>query len=101
MKHIRITAPDYRRPKRRATLASRCCRFPDIKEMTFENFETRDDEVGKEIVTTITKERQDRYGRQFKDKEIVREKVTPEHIKDCMRRSTRRSILRKIRMAGW
>jgi DNA replication protein DnaC len=49
--------------------------------MSFGNFETRDDEVGKEVVTTITKERQDRYGRPVKDKEIVREKVTAQHIK--------------------
>jgi DNA replication protein DnaC len=49
--------------------------------MSFGNFETRDDEVGKEIVTTIVKEKQDRYGRSVKDKEIIREKVTPQHIK--------------------
>jgi DNA replication protein DnaC len=49
--------------------------------MTFGNFETRDDEVGQEISTVTTKERQDKYGRTYTDKEIVRELVTPQHVK--------------------
>jgi DNA replication protein DnaC len=55
--------------------------MPDIQNMTFGNFETRDDEVGKEIVTTVVREKQDKYGRSIKDKEIIREKVTAEHVK--------------------
>jgi len=81
VKYIRITAPDYRRPTETSNPGISMLSLSHIKEMSFGNFETRDDEVGKEIVTTITKERQDRYGRNVKDKEIVREKVTPQHIK--------------------
>ena len=81
VKYIRITAPDYRRPTETSNPGISMLSLSHIKEMSFGNFETRDDEVGKEIVTTITKERQDRYGRSVKDKEIVREKVTPQHVK--------------------
>ncbi len=81
MKYVRITAPDYRRPTETSNPGISMLSLSHIKEMSFGNFETRDDEVGKEIVTTIVKERQDRYGRPVKEKEIVREKVTPGHIK--------------------
>jgi len=81
VKYIRITAPDFRRPKETSNPGISMLSFSHIKEMSFGNFETRDDEAGKEIVTTIVKERQDRYGRPYKDKEIVREKVTAQHIK--------------------
>jgi len=81
VKYIRITAPDYRRPTETSNPGISMLSFSHIKEMSFGNFETRDDEVGKEVVTTIVREKQDRFGRPFKDKEIVREKVTPQHIK--------------------
>jgi len=81
VKYIRITAPDFRRPTETSNPGISMLSLSHIKDLSFGNFETRDDEVGKEIVTTITKERQDRYGRPVKDKEIVREKVTVQHIK--------------------
>lgn len=81
VQHLRIFAPDYRRPKETSNPGISMLSMPDIQKMTFGNFETRDDEVGKEIVTTVIKERQDKYGRVYKDKEIIREKVTAEHIK--------------------
>ena len=81
VKYVRITAPDFRRPTETSNPGISMLSLSHIKEMSFGNFETRDDEVGKEVVTTITKERQDRYGRNVKDKEIVREKVTAQHIK--------------------
>jgi DNA replication protein DnaC len=81
VQHIRILAPDYRRPKETSNPGISMLSMPDIQKMTFGNFETRDDEVGKEIVTTVIKEKQDKYGRLYKDKEIIREKVTAEHVK--------------------
>jgi DNA replication protein DnaC len=81
VQHIRILAPDFRRPKETSNPGISMLSMPDIQKMTFGNFETRDDEVGKEVVTTVTKEKQDKYGRLYKDKEIIREKVTPEHVK--------------------
>ena len=81
VQHIRIIAPDFRRPKETSNPGISMLSMPDIQKMTFGNFETRDDEVGKEIVTTVIKEKQDKYGRLYKDKEIIREKVTAEHVK--------------------
>ena len=81
VQHIRISAPDYRRPQETSNPGISMLSMPDIQNMTFGNFETRDDEVGKEIVTTVVREKQDKYGRIIKDKEIIREKVTAEHVK--------------------
>jgi len=81
VRHIRIFAPDYRRPKETSNPGISMLSMPDIQKMTFGNFETRDEEVGQEIVTTVIKEKQDKYGRLVKDKEIIREKVNAEHIK--------------------
>ncbi len=81
VKHIRITAPDFRRPTETSNPGVSILSLPHIKLMTFGNFETRDDEIGQEISTVVTKERQDRYGRTFKEKEITRELVTSQHIK--------------------
>lgn len=81
VQHIHIFAPDYRRPKETSNPGISMLSIPNIQKMTFGNFETRDDEVGKEIVTTVVREKQDKYGRSFKDKEIIREKVTTEHVK--------------------
>ena len=81
VKYIHITAPDYRRPTETSNPGISMLSFSHIKAMSFGNFETRDEEVGKEVVTTIIKEKQDRYGRPFKDKEIIREKVTAQHVK--------------------
>ncbi|PKN93353.1 MAG: hypothetical protein CVU44_10715 [Chloroflexi bacterium HGW-Chloroflexi-6] len=81
VRHVRISAPDYRRPKESSNPGLSMLSLPDVRRMTFMNFETREEEVGKEIVTTVTTEKQDKFGNRYKDKEIVREKVTEEHIK--------------------
>jgi len=81
VQHIRIIAPDFRRPKDISNPGISMLSMPDIQKMTFGNFETRDDEIGKEVVTTVIKEKQDKYGRLYKDKEIIREKVNAEHVK--------------------
>lgn len=81
VKYVRITAPDYRRPTETSNPGISMLSFSHVKEMTFRNFETRDNEVGKEIVTTIVREKQDRYGKPFKDKEVIREKVTSQHVR--------------------
>lgn len=63
VQHLRIFAPDYRRPKETSNPGISMLSMPDIQKMTFGNFETRDDEVGKEIVTTVIEEKKDKYGR--------------------------------------
>lgn len=81
VRHVRISAPDYRRPQDVANPGISMLSLPEIRKMTFGNFDTRDDEVGQEISTVTTRERQDRYGRTYTDKEITRETVTAEHVR--------------------
>jgi DNA replication protein DnaC len=55
--------------------------LPEMKAMTFEKFQMRQDEIGKEAVTTVITEKQDKFGNKYKDKEIIRIKVTKEDVK--------------------
>jgi DNA replication protein DnaC len=81
VQHVRITAPDYRRPTETSNPGISMLSLPDIKAMTLGNFSTRDDEVGQEVVTTTVKERQDNFGRSQKTREIVKERITPQNVK--------------------
>lgn len=81
VKHVRILALDYRRPEEPSNPGLSMLSLRDIKEMTFINWRDRQDEVGQEIVTVTTTERKNPSGFTVKDKEIVREKVTSEHVK--------------------
>lgn len=78
--HVRITAPDYRRPAETSNPGLSMLSLPYIKAMTLKNFVFREDEVGKEIVTTTVVEKQDNFGRAQKTREIVRERVTREQV---------------------
>ncbi len=46
--HVRITAPDYRRPTETSNPGISMLSLPEMKAMTFKTFETREDELGKE-----------------------------------------------------
>lgn len=81
VRHVRIMAQDYRRPEAPSNPGLSMLGLRDIKEMTFVNWDDRASEVGQEIVTVTMVERKNPSGFAVKDKEIVREKVTPEHIK--------------------
>jgi len=81
VQHIRIFAPDYRRPKETSNPGISMLSAPDFQKMTFGNFTTREDEVGSEIVTTNIQEKEDKYGKLYKHKEIIHEKVTGDHVK--------------------
>ncbi len=100
VRHIRITAPDYRRPQESSNPGLSMLSLKEVKEMTFLNFETREDEIGKEIVTTIITERQDKFGKPYKDKEIVRETVTAAHIKK-LREAVNASVKFSEDPHGW
>ncbi len=81
VRRVQITAPDYRRPAETSNPGISMLALPEMKAMTFLSFETREDEVGKEAVTTTVTEKQDRFGNKVKDKEITRVKVTQEDLK--------------------
>jgi DNA replication protein DnaC len=82
--HIRITAPDYRRPTQTSNPGISMLTLPEIMEMKLENFETRENELGKEVIATIKVFRQESYGQRNKEKETLetrRFKVTQADIK--------------------
>src|SRR3990172_7427317 len=79
--HMMISAPDYRRPEETSNPVVSMLSLPEMKLMTFEKFQMREDEIGKEAVTTVITEKQDKFGNKYKDKEITRVKVSKEDVK--------------------
>jgi DNA replication protein DnaC len=80
VKHIRLLTLDYRHPEETSNPGLSMLALRDIKEMTFLNWQDRQNEIGQEVVTVKTIERKGAGGYAVKDKEIEREKVTQEHI---------------------
>ncbi len=81
VRHVKISAPDYRRPEETSNPGISMLALPEIKNMTFQSFHTREDEIGREEVTTVTKEKTDKFGVKVKEKEIARVKVSKEDVK--------------------
>jgi DNA replication protein DnaC len=81
VKYVKISAPDYRRPEETSNPGISMLSLPEMKVMTFEKFQMREDEIGKEAITTVITEKQDKFGNKYKDKEIIRVKVTKEDVK--------------------
>jgi len=80
VKHIRLLTLDYRHPEETSNPGLSMLSLKDVREMTFLNWQDRQNEVGQEIVTVKTVERKGASGYTVKDKEIEREKVTQAHI---------------------
>jgi DNA replication protein DnaC len=98
--HVRITAPDYRRPTETSNPGISMLSLPEIQTMTFKNFETREDELGKEEVTTVTVEKQDKYRNKVKEKEIRRVKITQEDLKS-LRKAVNAAVMFAEEPEGW
>ena len=81
VRHVRLLTLDYRHPTETSNPGLSMLSMHDIKEMTFSNWRSRENEIGQEIVTVTISERKSVGGFSVKDKEIAREKVTPAHIK--------------------
>ncbi|GAB4503219.1 MAG: hypothetical protein Fur0043_02110 [Anaerolineales bacterium] len=100
VRRVQITAPDYRRPAETSNPGISMLALPEMKAMTFKTFETREDELGKEAVTTITVEKQDRFGNKFKDKEVTRVKVTQDDLK-TLRKAVNAAVAFAEEPEGW
>ncbi len=79
--HIRITAPDYRRPEKTSNPGVSMLSWPDIVAMTFETFNGREDDLNKEIVTTVTVEKDTGYRNKYKERVVTRRTVTQSDLK--------------------
>ncbi len=100
VKHIRITAPDFRRPTETSNPGISMLSLPEMKAMTFKSVETREDELGKENVTTVVAEKQDKFGNKYKEKEIQRVKVTQEDLK-TLRKAVHAAVTFAEEPEGW
>ncbi len=100
VRHIRITAPDFRRPTETSNPGISMLSLPEMKAMTFKTFETREDELGKENVTTVIAEKQDKFGNKYKEKEIQRVKVTQEDLK-TLRKAVHAAVNFAEEPEGW
>jgi len=76
VRHVKISAPDYRRPEETSNPGISMLTLPEMKKMTFGNFQTREEEAGRESLTTSIIERQDKFGGVHKDKTVKRVKVS-------------------------
>ena len=81
VKYLKISAPDYRRPEETSNPGISMLALPEMKVMTFKTFQTRDDEVDTEAVTTVTTEKSDKFGNKYKDKQVTRITVTKDDVK--------------------
>jgi DNA replication protein DnaC len=74
--HLKISASDYRRPEQTSNPGISMLTLPEMKAMTFQNFQTREEELGSEVMVSTITERQDKFGGKHKDKAVTRVKIT-------------------------
>jgi DNA replication protein DnaC len=100
VRRLRIVAPDFRRPTETSNPGVSMLPLPEMKVMTFRNFETREDEIGKEAVTTVTVEKRDKFGNTVKEKEIQRIRVTQDDAKS-LRSAVQTAVMFAEEPEGW
>jgi DNA replication protein DnaC len=74
--HVRITASDFRRPKETSNPGISMLSSPELKDKTFSNFHSRENEIGKTDKIITTSERRDSFGNKIKEKEITSINIT-------------------------
>lgn len=80
VRHLKISAPDYRRPEETSNPGISMLTLPEMKKMTFGNFQTREEEAGRESLSTTITERQDKFGGVHKEKMVTRIKISTADI---------------------
>lgn len=100
VKYVKISAPDYRRPNETSNPGASILSQPEIKEMTFLNFQTREDEIGKVVPTITIAEKQDRFGNKYKEKEIAKVEITPHDI-NTLRKAFNAAVSFSEHPNGW
>jgi DNA replication protein DnaC len=100
VQRVRITAPDYRRPTETSNPDISILTWPELRAMTFETFESREDEIGKEIAIVSTVEQQDARGNKFKERTITRVTVTENDVK-TLHEAVRAAVTFAEKPQGW
>jgi DNA replication protein DnaC len=78
--HIKIKAPDYRRPEETSNPGISMLSSPELKEKNFTNFHSRKNEVDKTDTVVTISERRDNFGNKIKEKQITRQTITKEDV---------------------
>jgi len=84
VKHVRIGAPDYRRPTETSNPGISMLLLPEIQKMTFQNIETRENELGQESLVAIKIRRQENSiggSKNFIARDLVHHRVTQDDLK--------------------
>ncbi|HXQ38791.1 MAG TPA: ATP-binding protein, partial [Anaerolineales bacterium] len=100
VKHIRITASDYRRPKETSNPGISMLPSPELKGKTFSNFQSRENEIGKTDKIVTTSERRDSFGNKIKEKEITHISVTQADI-DTLKEAAESAYTFALDPKGW
>ena len=79
--HVKISAPDYRRPNEISNPGASILAQPEIKAMTFMNFQTREDEIGKIMPSVTIVKKQDKFGNKIEETDIANVEITQHDIK--------------------
>jgi DNA replication protein DnaC len=98
--HATITAPDYRRPTETSNPGISLLSLTDMKAMTFKSFETREDEIGKDVETVTTTESKDRFGNPVKQKVITRVQITQKDV-NSLRTTVNEAVMFAEEPDGW
>ena len=100
VKYVKISAPDYRRPKETSNPGISILSSPELKGKTFVNFHGRENEVGKTDTIITISERKDNFGNRIKDKEISRINITQEDI-ETLKVATETAYTFAVEPKGW
>ena len=100
VKYLRISAPDYRRPEETSNPGLSMLSWPDIVEMTFENFKPREEDLGKEFVITQVTEKEFGYRNRSKERVVTRKTVTQSDL-DTLRLTFKSAIEFVQHPHGW
>jgi len=98
--HIRITAPDYRRPKETSNPGISILSSPELKEKSFANFHSRESEIGKTDKIVTISERRDSFGNRIKEKEITHITITKADV-DTLKNASESAYTFALDPKGW
>lgn len=98
--HIRITAPDYRRPTETSNPSISMLSSPELKEKSFGNFHPRENEIGKTDKIVTISERRDSFGNRIKEKEITNISITKADV-DTLKAASESAYTFALEPKGW
>ncbi|HKY53695.1 MAG TPA: ATP-binding protein, partial [Anaerolineales bacterium] len=100
IEHLRISAPDYRRPTETSNPGISMLSSPELKDKTFSNFHSRENEIGKTDKIVTISERRDSFGNKIKEKEITNISVTQADV-DSLKEAAESAYTFALDPKGW